>query len=122
MRLPSQWAKPPPISSPIPAHPHMIADARGPAVEYDLAEQAEQDLRRAAAGGPADADQRDAENQRIGAHVAQAFHIFVPGPHHFGFGQRVFLARKARRSARRSREMHHAENKNESEFRTKAHS
>src|SRR5581483_10283790 len=43
------------------------ADALGAAVEDDLAEDAEQNLRRAAAGGPADTDQADAEDQRHGA-------------------------------------------------------
>ena len=34
------------------------------------------------------ADQRDPEDQRRSAHVAQAFGVFVPRTHHFVFGQR----------------------------------
>src|SRR5579862_1557753 len=70
------------------------ADARRSTVKNDLAEQAEQDLRRATAGGPADADQGDAEDQRMRAHVAQPFVVFMPGPHDVGFGERVALRTK----------------------------
>ncbi len=62
------------------------ADAVGSAMEDDFAEQAEENLRRAAAGGPADGHQRDAEDQRRGAHVAQPFDVFVPGAHDVVFG------------------------------------
>ena len=58
----------------------------------------EQDLRRAAAGGPADVDQGESQNQRHGAHVAQALHVLVPRPHHLGFGERA--ARRAEAAAR----------------------
>src|ERR1019366_423929 len=52
------------------------ADAGGAAVEYHFAENAEQNLRRAAAGSPADGDHADSQDQRAAAHVAQSFDIF----------------------------------------------
>src|SRR5579863_4025659 len=72
------------------AHPGAapyLANASGSAVEHDLTEKAEQDLRRSAAGGPAHADERDAEYQRVGAHVSQAFHVLVPWADDFRFGK-----------------------------------
>ena len=51
----------------------------GSAVEYDFAEYGEQNLRRAAARGPADADHQEPEDQRHGTDVAQSLDIFVPG-------------------------------------------
>ena len=64
------------------------------AIENQLAEDREQDLRRPAASGPADVDQRESENQRSGAHIAQPLLVLVPRPHHLGFGERA--ARRAR--------------------------
>src|SRR5262249_55333798 len=61
------------------------ADAFGTAIEHDLTEHAEQDLRGAAASGPAHANQSDAEDQRRRTHVAQTLGVFVPGTHYFGF-------------------------------------
>ncbi len=65
-----------------------VADAGRTAVEDQLAEETEQNLRRAAAGGPADADQSDAQDQRIGTHVAQALDILMPRASDFGFSER----------------------------------
>ncbi len=64
------------------------AQAGRSAVEHDFAEHGEQNLRRAAAGGPADVDHEQPQDQRHGAHIAQPFAVFVPGPHHVGFGER----------------------------------
>ncbi len=55
------------------------ADSCGSAIEDHFAEQGEEDLRRAAAGGPSHGKQGDGKHQRNRAHVAQAFAIFVPG-------------------------------------------
>src|ERR1035441_6265537 len=62
------------------------ADTGGAAVEDHFAEDAEQNLRRPAAGSPADGDHADSQNQRAAAHVAQTFDIFMPGAYHLGFG------------------------------------
>ncbi len=83
-----------------------IADARGSAIEHQLAKKAEQDLRRAASRSPSHPDQCDPQDQRRCAHVAQAFGVFVPGPHHFVFGRAPFAARGSRRLPRASRDMH----------------
>src|ERR1700676_2221035 len=64
-----------------------ITDALGAALEDQLSEQAEENLGRASTAGPTDADQRDAEDQRRGAHIAQAFHVLVPGADYVVFGQ-----------------------------------
>src|SRR5581483_12302964 len=68
------------------ASPH-DADAGGSAVEDQFTEDAEQDLGGAAAGSPSHADQGDAENQRVRAHVPQAVGVLVPGANDIGFGQ-----------------------------------
>ena len=54
------------------------ADAGGTAGENDLAEEAEQDLRRPAAGRPADVQQRDAQHERLSAQVTQPVAVFAP--------------------------------------------
>src|SRR5664280_1331929 len=74
------------------------AETGGAAIENQLAEDREQDLRRPAAGGPADVDQSESENERGGAHIPQALDVFVPWPHHLGFGERA--ARRAEAAAR----------------------
>src|SRR4051794_32796245 len=62
-----------------------ISNSLGATIEYQLAEEAEQNLRRATAGRPSDAQQRDPEDQGRGSHVAQALHVFVPRPRHVAF-------------------------------------
>ena len=52
--------------------------ARRSAVKNDLAEDAEQNLRRAPACGPAHVDHRDRSDERDGSHVGDAFAIVVP--------------------------------------------
>ncbi len=64
-----------------------LSDPGGAPLEHELAEEAEQDLRRAPAGRPSDSDEPDGENQRRRPHVSQAFHILVPRPDHTVFGQ-----------------------------------
>src|SRR5208283_5709046 len=54
-----------------------LADAGRAAVEDDLAEEAEQDLSRAPAGGPTDADQGQCEQQRDAADVAQTVDVIL---------------------------------------------
>src|ERR1017187_8195935 len=56
------------------------AETGGAAIENQLAEDGKQDLRRAAAGGPADVDQGESENQRSGAHIPQALQVLLPRP------------------------------------------
>src|ERR1700743_1142029 len=65
------------------------ADADRSALKNDVAKQIEQYLGSASAGGPTNADESDAEDERGGAHVAQAFHVFVPWAHDGGFGERL---------------------------------
>ena len=83
---PEVWTIAPPISRPTPANPHIMPEPGRAAVEYDFAEHAEQDLRRAAAGGPSDVDHEQPQDQRHRLHIAQAFAVFVPGPDDLGFG------------------------------------
>ena len=73
-----------------PVHQHHpdSADACRSAIEDQLAKNAEENLRRAASGCPAERDHPDAEDQRAFAHIVQAFDILMPGPHDFGFGDR----------------------------------
>src|ERR1039457_4693113 len=73
------------------------ADTGGAAMEDQFAEDAEQNLRGAAAGGPSDGDHADAKDQGAAAHVAQTFDVFMPGADHFGFGDGS--ARRAEASA-----------------------
>ena len=63
-RFPVKCPIAPPISRPIPAKPQSDADPARAAMEDLLAEQREQNLRRAAAQAPADRDHRDAHHQR----------------------------------------------------------
>ncbi len=55
------------------------ADTGGAALEHDLAEEREEDLRGAAAGGPADAQHRNGEDQRLRLHVARALAELADG-------------------------------------------
>src|SRR5579862_1356961 len=59
------------------------------AVENHFSEDAEEDLSRAAARGPADVDTGKSEDQRNGAHVAQTLGVFVPGAYDVVFGERA---------------------------------
>ena len=59
------------------------------AVEHNFAEKAKQDLCRTAAAGPSDADQGDAEDERMRAHVAETFGVFMPGPDHMTLRNRA---------------------------------
>ena len=85
------------------------ADAAASAMEDLFAKQAEENLRRSAAGGPSDGDQADAQNERRGSHVAQAFDVFVPRPRDFVFGEHRAFGAEASvdvqpRNARRGKE------------------
>ena len=63
------------MRSPIPAKPQITPIPMGPALENLFAENAEQNLRCAAAGSPADTDHGNAKYQRVRPHISQAFAI-----------------------------------------------
>ena len=86
-RRPAKCPMAPPSSRPIPAKPQMVPMPGGAAMEDLLAEEREENLRRAAAHGPADRDHRDAHHQRDGAHVGEPFAVLVPGPDGSGSGR-----------------------------------
>ena len=96
------------------------ADARGAAIEDHFAEDAEQNLRGAAARGPADGDHADAEDQRRGAHVAQASMYSCQGRTTSASVSEARGGRKPR-PGKNSREMQNAEIRNESALPTNAH-
>ena len=108
-----------PHTSPIPAHPQIMPMPAGPRSKHHFAEQAEQNLRRAAAGRPSDRHQADPQNQRRGAHVAQAFGVLVPRPRDFVLAPDPVRSARNPFSTRRC-EMHHAEKRNEIALNTNA--
>src|SRR5215472_1946748 len=63
-------------------------------MEDQLSEKAEENLCGAASRGPADPEQRDAEDQRRGAHVAESFDVFVPGAGDIALGEGFALRAK----------------------------
>ena len=69
----------------MPAQPQMMPMPAGPRLKTISPNR----LNRICAAPPPVAQptpiKRDAQDQRVGAHVAQAFLVFVPGAHHLGF-------------------------------------